>query len=553
MSYTALYRQYRPAAFGAVIGQAHITTILKNQVRTGHVAHAYLFSGTRGTGKTTTARIFARAINCLSPVDGEPCENCEACKVSAAENPDIVELDAASNSSVDDIRALVEKARYTPMQLSTKVYIIDEAHALSTSNQAFNALLKTLEEPPAHLVFILATTEPQKLPATIRSRCQRLDFRRLRMADMAGLLRGILEENGVRMEEEGLLAIARAADGGMRDALSLLDQCLAFCGSDISAEDVYRVLGSMDGAFLFDVAQALIEGEARRSLCLLADVAAQGRDMGVFAHDLLLHMRALLIAKLCGPSEELLDCAADEARRYHEQGTACGEERLLRAVELLSAVQAELKYLPSPRAKLESTLVRIAQPEQARSLSDLLARIEALEDKLARGMAAAPPREAPEAPLPPAEADWAPWEEEAPAEADWVPWEDAPPAGQPPAKAARPKGNGAAAISAPPSAKAAPAVEAPSAEALFRELLDKLRQSDILLFGMAKNALPSMEGDTLVLRFQARIYEDAVKKSIRNLEALVPCPVRVGAAEAAADDTEARAKALFGAALRITD
>ncbi len=552
MSYQALYRQYRPSSFEAVIGQEHITTILKNQISSGHIAHAYLFSGTRGTGKTSTARIFARAINCLAPQNGEPCGKCEACLISENENPDIVELDAASNSSVDDIRSLVEKARYAPMQLSTKVYIIDEAHALATSNQAFNALLKTLEEPPAHLVFILATTEPQKLPATIRSRCQRLDFHRLRVSDMAALLREIVEKSGAHIEEEGLLTIARAADGGMRDALSLADQCLAFCGKNIGAEDVYRVLGSMDGDFLFQIADALLRCDARLSLELLAKVISDGRDLSVFTHDLLLHMRALLITKICGASEELLDCTPDDARRHKAQGEVCGEARLLRAVELLSALQGELKWLSAPRARIESTLVRIAQPEQAQSLIDLTARIEALEAKLKNAAIAAPVQAAP-APCPSAPAP-APKKAAAPL-ADTPPWEidDAYAA----TLEAPPEEVEDAAYAAPqqPAAKAAPA-QTDAAQARWKRVLDALMGEDMLLYGMARNAAPQESGDGLLLCFSADIYANAVKKSLDTLVRLAGCPVSiaVGAKQAQKTDTaEARAKSLFGDALRITD
>ena len=232
MSHRALYRQYRPATFSEMIGQEHITTILKNQVKSGTTAHAYLFAGTRGTGKTSAARILARAVNCEAPVDGEPCGCCRSCKISAGECADIIELDAASNTGVDDMRDIIEKARFMPLELKHKVYIIDEAHALSAN--AFNALLKTLEEPPPHVTFILATTEPHKIPATIISRCQRMDFHRLGVSDMVKRTEEVLQRENAHIERDGLLAIARAAEGGMRDCLSLADQCLSFCGNKVS-------------------------------------------------------------------------------------------------------------------------------------------------------------------------------------------------------------------------------------------------------------------------------------------------------------------------------
>lgn len=391
MSYQALYRKYRPGAFSGVLGQKHITTILKNQVASGSIAHAYLFAGSRGTGKTSTARILARAVNCEAPEAGEPCGKCPSCLISAGENADIVELDAASNSSVDDIRALIEKVRYTPLQLKKKVYIIDEVHALAASSQAFNALLKTLEEPPEHAIFILATTEPQKVPATIISRCQRMDFHRLAIGDMVSCMKDALEKSGAAIAEEGLVAIARAAEGGMRDALSLADQCIAFCGNDVSAEDVYSVLGGMDTDFLFGMADALVDGNAAGALLLLDKVTACGRDVKVFAHDLALHMRALLLAKLCGSCCDLLDCTQDAMRRYSEQAARCGELRLLRAVELLLEMQGSLRWLSLPRVLVESTLVRIARPEEAATVTDLAERIELLEQQVKEGVKAGAP------------------------------------------------------------------------------------------------------------------------------------------------------------------
>ena len=288
MAYRALYRAYRPRTFSEVIGQSHITTILQNQIGTGKTAHAYLFCGTRGTGKTSTAKILARAVNCLSPKNGEPCGECEACQRSLREAcPDITEIDAASNNGVDDIRSLIERAHYAPLELTHRVFIVDEAHMLS--NSAFNALLKTLEEPPAHVMFILATTEPQKLPATIISRCQRFDFHRLSVADIEQNLRSVLSRAGASIDEEGLLLIARTADGGMRDALSLADQCLSFCGDKVTAKDVYDVLGSMEQGFLFRIADTLLRSDAQAAIRMLDEIVRGGRDLSVFCQDLSAH------------------------------------------------------------------------------------------------------------------------------------------------------------------------------------------------------------------------------------------------------------------------
>ena len=297
-------------------------------------------------------------------------------------------MDAASSTGIDDIRAILEKVRFTPLELTTKVYIIDEVHGLSSA--AFNGLLKTLEEPPEHVMFILATTEPQRVPATIASRCQRMDFHRLGVEDIVARTREILKNTDATIDDEGLLAIARAADGGMRDALSLADQCIAFCGDNVTAEGVYSVLGSMDGAFMFDIADALIDGDAQSAIALLDKVIDDGRDMRVFAHDLALHMRALLLAKLCGSCTDVLDCTADDMKRYCEQAARCGEVRLLRAVELLLQTQQNLRWLTLPRVLMEGTLVRIARPEEKKTVEDVLERMELIEQKLAKGVVTAP-------------------------------------------------------------------------------------------------------------------------------------------------------------------
>ena len=399
MSYRALYRQYRPVTFSEMIGQDHITTILKNQVQSGQTAHAYLFAGTRGTGKTSAARILARAVNCLSPVDGEPCGVCEACLKTAGDCADIIELDAASNSGVDNIRDIIDKASFMPLELKHKVYIIDETHGLS--NSAFQALLKTLEEPPAHVMFILATTEAHKMPATIISRCQRMDFHRLSVGDMVRRMKEILLQVGAEIEEEGMLAIARAAEGGMRDCLSLADQCLSFCGNSVSTEDVYGILGSMEEGFLFEMSEALMAADSARTLRLVDRVVRDGRDLKVFLHDMTLHMRALLITKLCGHCSDILDCTEDAMARYQQQAASAGEMRLLRANELLLQAEGKLRTVTSPRTLIESTLVRIARPEEKRTLDDILERVEKLEREIKAGVKIAPVQQpAEEIPMP---------------------------------------------------------------------------------------------------------------------------------------------------------
>ncbi len=377
MARRALYREYRPETFSAVIGQDHITTILKNQVREGKLSHAYLFCGSRGTGKTTSAKILSRAVNCLDPVDGEPCGKCAACRLAMAGSADVIEIDAASNNSVDNVRSLIEQAQFAPLELKYRVFIIDEVHMLS--NAAFNALLKTLEEPPKHVLFILATTEPQKLPATIISRCQRFDFHRLTIAHIVTNLTAVLKKAGASIEPNGLRLIARAADGGMRDALSLADQCLSFAGNDVTEQDVLNALGTVSGATLEQTAKALLTGDGAGAVRALDDVVTNGRDLGVFLNDLSKHFRALLLSKTCGECADLLDCTDDQMQRYLKVAKESDEARILYAMEQILQVQSRLKLFPAPRIPIETAFLRICRPVDDRSLAALEARVALLE------------------------------------------------------------------------------------------------------------------------------------------------------------------------------
>ncbi len=383
MSYQALYRKYRPRSFSDIIGQEHIITILKNQIMSGHVTHAYLFCGTRGTGKTTTAKILARAVNCESPINGNPCERCPSCIASVSDNPDIIEMDAASNTGVDDMRALMDKAAFLPLQLKKKVYIIDETHMLSQS--AFNSLLKTLEEPPEHVMFILATTEPQKVPATILSRCQRLDFRRISVNDIVKRTKAVLSDVGACIDEEGLLAIARAADGAMRDALSLADQCVSFCGDHVTGEMVLSVLGAVDDTKMFNLADALISSDAGTALRILQDIIYMGRDLSVFVHDLIVHLRALLMAEVCGNCAGMLDCTEETMSKYIEQAHRTSRERLMRCIDILMKAQNDMRWLTLPRVLVESAIVRICNPAEEADYTALIDRVNELESGLASG------------------------------------------------------------------------------------------------------------------------------------------------------------------------
>jgi DNA polymerase-3 subunit gamma/tau len=380
--YTALYRQWRPDTFEDVVGQDTIVRTLKNQLFSKRVAHAYLFCGSRGTGKTTTAKIFARAINCMSPTENGPCGQCENCvTLSSDNNMDIIEIDAASNNGVDEIRDLRDKVRFAPSVGNFKVYIIDEVHMLSMG--AFNALLKTLEEPPAHAVFILATTEPHKLPATILSRCQRFDFKRIPQKVIVDRMKTICSRMNVTVEEAGLYTIARWAEGGMRDALSLLDQCMGFSGTNISQKDILNVLGTADQDFLYQAAEDIIRGNVDGLLHSISWLIDDGKDLNVFLRDILNHLRNLLMVKLCDDPAALLDVEEAALARLKDQAAKAGEARLVRSVDILAALESELKWSTQPRVLFELAVVKMCRPQQEDSMEALIDRIEVLERQLA--------------------------------------------------------------------------------------------------------------------------------------------------------------------------
>ena len=383
--YTALYRQWRPDTFRDVVGQDTIVQTLKNQLFSGHIAHAYLFCGSRGTGKTSTAKIFSRAMNCMSPTEDGPCGKCEACvNLSSENNMDIVEIDAASNNGVDEIRDLRDKMRFPPAIGKYKVYIIDEVHMLSMG--AFNALLKTLEEPPAHVVFILATTEPHKLPATVLSRCQRFDFKRIPGGVMVERMKAICSKMKVTVEESGLSVIARWAEGGMRDALSLLDQCMGLCGDRITKDDILNVLGTADQSFLFQAADDILSGDVQGILSRIDWLVGDGKDLNAFLRELLQQLRDLLIVKFCKDPDKLLDVEDSTLERLKEQAKKAGEARLIRSVDLLSSLESELRRSTQPRILLELAAVKLCRPQEEDSLAALTDRIEVLERQVREGI-----------------------------------------------------------------------------------------------------------------------------------------------------------------------
>jgi len=396
MAYQALYRQWRPTDFSSMVAQEAVVATLRNQITTGRIAHAYLFCGSRGTGKTSTAKIMARAINCEQPRNGDPCGECESCqRLAREESMDVFEIDAASNNGIDEIRDLRETVKYPPQQGKYKVYIIDEVHMLSTS--AFNALLKTLEEPPAHVVFILATTEPQKLPATILSRCQRFDFGRIPAHQIAGRLREAVEGANATATEESLHMIARAAEGGMRDALSILDMCLGY-RSDVDEDLVRSVLGTSDRRFLFRFSEALELEDAASLMQMVDELMRAGREPMVFAKDVSQHLRALLMARCC-PDElaSLLDLTKEDAQEYVSQAEHFTDARLMRMMELFMAVETDLRWASSPRIVLENAALKAClrtKEVDTAALQDRIVELEKtvqdLTDKISKGVIAAP-------------------------------------------------------------------------------------------------------------------------------------------------------------------
>lgn len=389
MSYTALYRKWRPLVFEDVVEQEHVVRTIKNTVKSGRVAHAYLFCGTRGTGKTTMAKIFARAINCLNPKDGDPCNECEVCRGILDESIlDVVEIDAASNNSVDNVREIREEVVYAPSQARYKVYIIDEVHMLSSG--AFNALLKTLEEPPGHVVFILATTDPHKLPATILSRCQRFDFKKITPAGIAERVKVIARASGIQLDDDGALLIARLADGALRDALSILDQCIAEGSNNITYENVLDAIGIVSDDFISEIVDNI---QSKNVEGLVADVeklSASGRDILRFASDLVLYFRNLLICKLSKNPENILDMGKQYLDKMISQSEVFSKEQLIGIIKELSSFETQLKYALNQRVFLEVILISISVGSYGRSGSDnnLADRIANLESAVRTGNAA---------------------------------------------------------------------------------------------------------------------------------------------------------------------
>lgn len=386
MGYTALYRKFRPDTFSDVKGQDAIVQTLKNQINADRIGHAYLFCGTRGTGKTTVAKILAKAVNCEHPVDGNPCNECATCKaISSGSSMNVIEIDAASNNGVDNIREIREETAYSPTEGKYKVYIIDEVHMLSIG--AFNALLKTLEEPPSYVIFILATTEAHKIPITILSRCQRYDFKRISILTIADRLSQLMKEEQVDVEEKAIRYIARKADGSMRDALSLMDQCIAFyLGKKLTYDNVLDVLGAVDTEIFSKMLRLILENKVTELLKMLEELVMQGRELGQFVTDFTWYMRNLLLLKASDDLEDVLDVSTDNLKLLQEEAGMVREDTLIRYIRIFSELSGQIKYESSKRIAIEVALIKLCRPEMEQDETSLLDRIRRLEQMLQNGV-----------------------------------------------------------------------------------------------------------------------------------------------------------------------
>ncbi len=382
MSYTALYRKWRPLSFEDVKGQNHIVQTLKNQIISGRVGHAYLFCGTRGTGKTTIAKIFARVVNCENPVDGSPCNECAACRIiSSGSSMNVVEIDAASNNGVENIREIREQVQYPPTEGRYRVYIIDEVHMLSSG--AFNALLKTLEEPPSYVIFILATTEVHKIPITVLSRCQRYDFKRITIDTISTRLRELADAEKIQVEERALRYVAKAADGSMRDALSLLDQCVAFhYGSLLTYDNVLEVLGAVDSGVFSELLRAVIVKDTTGCMRKLEEMVIQGRELGQFVTDFIWYLRNLLVLKTADDAENMLEMSEENLKQLQQEAEMIDGETLIRFIRVFSELSNQIRYAGQKRVLIELALIKLTKPQMESNLDSVLQRLSELEQRL---------------------------------------------------------------------------------------------------------------------------------------------------------------------------
>ncbi len=484
--YQALYRKWRPQDFSAVYGQPHVTKTLQNQLCSGRISHAYLFTGSRGTGKTTCAKILSKAVNCLSPVNGNPCNECEICRgIDNGSILDVIEIDAASNNGVDNIRDLREEANFTPANAKYRVYIIDEVHMLSIG--AFNALLKTLEEPPSHVIFILATTEIHKLPSTILSRCQRFDFKRISPEDITSRLLYVAEKENVNLTENAANLIARIADGGMRDALSLLDRCFAM-GTDIDENTVSDAAGIAGTIHLFSFSEYVAKGDFTSSLKLVSKLHSESCDIDSLCTELTLHFRNLMVAKTVSECEGLIVCSKDELANLKERAASLKLSKILECIEILEQTAKNIKNAANKKIQLEAAVIKMCAPSSSAGGSisvDLEERISKLEEMVKNGVRPAPaPVSAPVTAAAPVQAPAKPEPKPEPVK------EKSEPEIKEPEKAPEPQAPA-------PVADQGEIPDGPFTN--WADVLDKIKLYDIPLFGIMANTTASIKNGRVII------------------------------------------------------
>ena len=512
--YQVLYRKYRPKVFSDVYGQDHVTSTLKNEIKNGRVSHAYLFTGSRGTGKTTCAKILAKAVNCEHNVDGEPCNECEVCKgLDNGSIYDVVEIDAASNNGVDNIRELRDETNYAPSRGKYRVYIIDEVHMLSTG--AFNALLKTLEEPPAHVIFILATTEVHKLPATILSRCQRFDFKRIQPETMAVRLKEVAGLEGLNLDDDAAVLIARIADGALRDGLSILDQC-AGRSKDINSDLVSEVAGLAGREAMYKLSDCIANSDSNTAMSIISDLYQNSFDMERLCVEMINHFRNFLVAKTVRKSRELIICTDDEYNTILEASKEFTVESIVFALDLFQNTLVTIKGGASARIEVEMAFIKLCEPKMDESIASLLDRVSKLENAIKSGVKAQPTQTAVPAP----KEEYVPKEEPKPqskAEPTPVPMpepEPTPVEEEPPVQEQQPV------IETPPvEHKTAPPVANPNETVEFTQwgdFMDVLHRTNIPLFGVLSGSKGYVRGEFFLLDSPNPAVRDFIKLPIHS-------------------------------------